>query len=141
MLWSMEEIALISQVKTIWKHMITLEILQQVRMMIKHLDVYEAIYNWNFIHRHFVGSNRNAGCNGYLDNFKILSILTLNFNCGFPWALGLEKLQETPRCTTSSLSYQTFFLYLYEDLLYFALCVGTSTRDSRLEVWHAVNPR
>ena len=48
--------------------------------------------DWEFVHCHFVASNWNAGCGGYLDNFKILSILTLNFNCGFPCALGLEKL-------------------------------------------------
>ena len=32
-----------------------------------------------------------------LDNFKILSIITLSFNCGFPYTLGLEKLR-TSRC-------------------------------------------
>ena len=31
-------------------------------------------------------------------NFKILSILTFTFNCGFPCALGLEKLQKMARC-------------------------------------------
>ena len=29
-----------------------------------------------------------------LDNFKIFSILTLTFNCGFSGALDLEKLQK-----------------------------------------------
>ena len=32
---------------------------------------------------------------GYLGNFKILSILTLTFNCGFPCALGL--VPKTPQ--------------------------------------------
>ena len=58
----------------------------------------KAIYNWTFVHNHFVASNWNVGCSGYLDNFKILRILTLTFNCGFPCALGLEKLQKTPWC-------------------------------------------
>ena len=44
----------------------------------------------------FWTSNWNAGCGGYLDNFKILSILTLTFKCGFPCALRLEKLRKTP---------------------------------------------
>ena len=66
-----------------------------------------AIYNWNFLHRHFVASNWNAGCSGYLDNFKILSILTFNcgFLCKYPYfllwfslCLGLEKLWRMPLC-------------------------------------------
>ena len=54
----------------------------------------KAIYNWKFVHHHFVASNWNSGCGGYLDNFKILSILTLTFSCDFPCVLGLEKLQK-----------------------------------------------
>ena len=50
-----------------------------------------------FVDHHFVASNWNAGCGGYLDNYKILIILTLTSNCGFPCALGLEKLQKMPR--------------------------------------------
>ena len=49
----------------------------------------KAIYNWKSVNCHSVTSNWNAGCSGYLDNFNILSILTLTFNCGFPCALGL----------------------------------------------------
>ena len=37
------------------------------------------------------------GCSGYLRNFKILIILTLTFICGFPCALGLERLWKMPR--------------------------------------------
>ena len=36
-------------------------------------------------------------CGGYLDNFKILSNLTLTFNCGFPHVLALEKIPKTSR--------------------------------------------
>ena len=77
-------------------------------------------------------------CGGYLDNFRILSILTLTFNCVFPCALGHEKLRETPRCTYVLIKLPNF---VFEDLIYFALYVRKSTRDPRLEIRHAVNPR
>ena len=64
--------------------------------LIRHQpNIDKAIYNWKFVHRHFVTSNCNAECGGYLDNFKILSIYRLTFNCGFPCAFGLEKLRHT----------------------------------------------
>ena len=46
----------------------------------------------------FCSFKLKCGCGGYLDNFKILSILTLTFKCGFPCPLGLEKLRKMPRC-------------------------------------------
>ena len=58
----------------------------------------KAIYNWKFVHRHFEASNWNAGFGGYLNNFKILTILILTFNCGFPCAPGLETLRKTSQC-------------------------------------------
>ena len=60
--------------------------------------ILKATFSWMFVHCHFVALNLNAGRSGYLDNFKIFSMLTLTFNCGFPCDLGLEKLRKMPWC-------------------------------------------
>ena len=79
----------------------------------------KAIYNWKFVHRHVVASNWNARCGGYLDNFKILSILTLTFNCGFPCTLGLEKLRKMPRCNYVLIKLPNFvFIFVWRLTLF-----------------------
>ena len=73
-----------------------------------------------------------VGYDGYLDNFKTVSILTLTFDCGFSCGLGLEKLRKMPQYNYVAIKLPLLFLQLYEDLLYFALCMGVSTRDLHL---------
>ena len=63
-----------------------------------HFLIRPSIIESSFIHGHFVASNWNTGGVGYLDNFKILSILILTLNFGFPCALGLENLRKMPWC-------------------------------------------
>ena len=85
--------------------------------------VAKAIYNWKFVHHHFVASNWNVGCGGYLDNFKILCILTSTFNCGFLCALGLEKLQKTPWCNYVLIRLPNFvFIVVWTFTLFCPLC-------------------
>ena len=71
----------------------------------------------------------------------LLSILTLTFNMILLVLSVLKNYEKRLDVTTSSISYQTLFLPLYEGFLYFALYVETYNRDPRLEIRHAVNPR
>ena len=82
----------------------------------------KAIYNWKFVHRYFVALNWNAGCVGYLDNFKILSILT--FPLRFSFALGLEKLRQMPRYNYVLIKLPNFVFVVVWRLTLFCLLRG-----------------
>ena len=99
--------------------------------------LHKAIYNWRFVHCHFAASNWNDWCGGYLDNFKILSILTLTFSSGFPCAVGLEKLQKMPQCNYILIKLPNFvFLVVWRFTLFCPMC-GEAYQRSKIIFCHS----
>ena len=46
----------------------------------------KATYTWKFVQRHFIASNLNAGCGGYLDKIYNIPVDMLDLKADFPLA-------------------------------------------------------